>query len=287
MDFGAIPIVSLAQAGLPGVASNIGSAAVGAIPWIEAAIVAGAIMPYSGRKRSRSGGYGRMNTMAGRYYGKVAIGRSLTIRGTHTFKRSLQIPIQYVPTTGFQSGTASLNMAVSFSLSQVKVTTGTAVQFAVPGASDLINLFDKWRIANVTFKIFFQNNSSATSSVATCMPLLNYVWDTTDDTPPAFVDIMQYPTVKQYQFGNGASATGCMRTSGKPLAHLSSGEQLVNGLTGGTKPEKYGTWIDTTAPLVQHNSLKFFVDGFGASLATSEGQFSIYIDITYQCKDAL
>lgn len=287
MDFGAIPIVSLTQAGLPSIASNIGSAAVGAIPWIEASLIAAAIMPFSGRKRSRSGGYGRMNYKAGAYYGKTAVGRSLSIKGTHSFKRTVNVQIPYAPSSGFNIGNASPGMSFAFSLASLKITTGAATIIAIPGAADLIGLFDKWRIAKVTVKIFFQNNSSSVATVATNMPLLNYVWDTSNDTVLALSDLLQYPSVRQYQFGNGAATSGCLMTGGSPRAHLTTGEQLVAGTTVGGRPETTGAWMDTTSAGIQYNALKVFVDGFGGTQTTTEGNFSVYVDIVYQCKDAL
>lgn len=246
-------------------------------------------MSMMNRKRKRvkgSGGYGRMNTVAGRLYGRTNVGRSLTIRGTHTFKRTMQFSVPYVPSTGFQIGTANYGMSLSFSLSTIKVTTGTVTTLPVPGYTDLTSLFDKWRIVGATVKIFFQNNTSLTSSILTCMPLVNYVWDTNDDSLTQFASILQYPFVRQFQFGNGATAAGCLLTSGKPLAHLGTGDDVIGGTTGGTRPEKYGAWCDTTAPGVQHNALKFFLDSFSATQATSEGAFSFYVDMVYQCKDA-
>lgn len=289
MSFESIAIGSLAQAGVPGLSSTLGSAFVTSIPYLEAAATMSAIVGMRKRKRvkpARGGGYGRMNTVAGRLYGRTNVGRSLTIRGTHTFKRTIQTSVPYVPSTGFQSGVASLGLSMAFSLSSLKITTGSVVTQSVPGFTDLTNLFDKWRLVGVTVKVFFQNNSSLTSSILTCMPLLNYVWDTNDDAVPGIGAILQYPTVRQFQFGNGAAASGCLVTSGKPLAHLGTGDDVIGGTTGGTRPEKYGAWCDTSVPQVQHNSLKMYLDSFSATQATSEGAFSFYVDMVYQCKDA-
>lgn len=288
MDFAAIPVGTLAQAVAPGTFATFGSLAVRSIPYLEKLLVASTAMAYSRKRPRTSGGYGRMNYKAGMFYGKTSIGRSLSIKGMHSFKRTVQFTVPYIPTTGFQIGTASQSLSLGFSLSQLLVNTAAATTIAIPGFADLVALFDKWRIAGVRVKIFFQQNSSSVASATTNMPLLNYVVDSSDAAPVVLADILQYPDVRQYQFGNGATNAGCLMVGVKPRAHLSTGDQIVGqALAAGGRVEPASAWMDTSAPLVQYNSLKMVLDGFGATQATTEGSFSFYVDITYQCKDAL
>lgn len=229
-----------------------------------------------------------MNYKAGAFYGKTAIGRSLSIKGMHSFKRTVQFIVPYIPTTGFQIGTASQSLSLAFSLNQLQIMTGSQSAIAIPGFADLVALFDKWRISGVRVKIFFQQSSSSVASVSTNMPLVNYVVDTSDGAAVALADILQYPDVRQYQFGNGATTAGCLSVGVKPRAHLTTGDQIIGqAAAAGGRVEPAAMWMDTTAPAVQYNSLKMVLDGFGATQATSEGSFSFYVDVTYQCKDSL
>lgn len=247
-----------------------------------AAIMAPGMYAMRNRKRARSGGYGKMNTRAGMLFGRVNTSRSLTIRGVHPFRRTVQVPILYQSATGFGYSTLTAdNISFQFNLTSVILNlAGSQFSIAVPGATDLSNLFDKWRIDSVSCKVFYQDTQSATASNATGMPIIVSVWDANDGNPAVLGDLLQYPGVKIYQFGNGASATGAMTTAGKPLA------ASITGLAAaGPSSEKHGTWLNTAVPATQYLGLKMSNDSLGATSATNGGQYSFYFTINYSCKD--
>ena len=213
--------------------------------------------------------------------------RTLRVKGLHSFRRSINLAADYIPTTGFTVGALTgTSMTLTFSLSEVRGYLGaSSFAIAVPGATDFTNLFDAWRIKAVRVSVFFQNTSSTSASVATNMPLIVYVWDKEDKSIDSIATINQFETSKRYQFGNGASRGGALMTMGKP--HASSTGPLTNGGSAGIKVEPASTWLETTQPTVEYQSLKLGVDGFGATQATTEGRFAFYIDVFYELKDVI
>lgn len=218
------------------------------------------------------------------------IPRSLNVKGIHTFRRTAQFPMAYSPANGVAYGTGTGNsVAITFSLADINVKVGSGVGSAgVPNATELTSLFDKWCISKVTVRLFFQDNSSSTGVTATNMPLLNYVWDNSDNTIEVLSDINQHPSVKRFQFGSGTAKNGCLTTTGYPQGHLLTGDAISGGTaTTGSRPEPKGTWFDTTTPSVSHYCLKMVFDPIGATQVSSEGSFSFYVDVTYKCKDVI
>lgn len=220
-----------------------------------------------------------------------SIPKSLYIKGIHQFKRSMVYTAAYIPSTGIAGGTDyGVNVACSLQNCYFSVQTGTTTT-AVPGYSELVSLFDQYRIDKMTCNVFFQDTGSNTGSALTSMPIALYGNDVNDTLAgyyPTQPVMLQFATTKKYQFGNGASKGGCLRTTVVPQAHLSSG--LENGGPGavsstGTRPEKPRTWIDTNSPAVAHFGTNFWFDPAGGTQTTNLGTFTFYVDLYISCKD--
>jgi len=219
------------------------------------------------------------------------IPRGINVKGLHTFKRAINFIVPYSPLNGIVGVAGGLDnrFSLTFGLDQIVLLVGAVRSgYAVPNFTELTALFDKWRIKGVTVSVFFQDNSSSTGVTATNMPLLNYVWDTSDNSLESIAEMNQHPNVKRQQFGSGSTRTGCIRTSGRPLTHLNTGDSISGGLAStGSRPEKYGTWIDTVSPSTSFYALKGVFDPLGATQVVSQGSMSFYIDITYELKDVI
>lgn len=246
-----------------------------------------AIAGYGAYRGARSFGKAALRSLPPRK--KMRIPRMISARGQHKIRRSVTIVIPYSPLNGFTvGGGTGQNLNFGYSLSAISMLCGGATStLAVPNSTQMSTLFDKWRISSVRAQIYFQDNSSTTSVNTTNMPLLNYVWDTSDNAVEALSDMLSHDKCRRYQFGNGAAKGGCLRTSGRPQATLGTGDLLLGGTTTGSHVEPRATWFQTTTPNVLHNCLKIVADPIGATLATSEGSFSFYFDIMYDLKDII
>jgi len=220
---------------------------------------------------------------------KTRVPKPLSLRGVHTFRRAVEIPIDYTPSTGVNitgSGVVSPNMAISFGLQNHTITIGaTAFQLAVPNYTQLTSLFDNWRIKNVVVRLMYSHTAAAeTYQTGLSAPIIRYVWDHTDDTVVPVTEILQMPGFKSYQFANGASTTG-FSTRGVPKALLGTGIELADGTTTGGRPMASSTWLETISPSIALNGLKIcFVNNLGTTTVT-QGRFSLMIDTTYELKD--
>jgi len=246
--------------------------------------LAPAIGAYGAYRGARSIGKNRTSRRVKR------IPRSLTVKGLHQFKRSVNFNMGYSPLNGVTgpAGGTSNSLSMNFSLQTVSILVG-AVRSAqvIPNFAELTALFDKWRLKSVTVSVFFQDNSSSTGVTATNIPLVNYIWDSSDNTIETLDQMSQHPNVKRYQFGNGAARNGCLKTRGVPLAHITGAGINGGTVVTGTRPEKAGTWFDTATPDVAHNCLKMTFDPIGGTQVANEGSFSYYVDLMYELKDVI
>jgi len=218
---------------------------------------------------------------------RMRISRPLRVGGVHSFRRTTMLPIAYLPATGFSfAGLSGSALSFTFTLADCRCYLGASSSAVpVPSSTEFSTLFDSWRIRGVKVSAFFQNNTSSTQQITTCMPLLSYVWDKDDHTVASLGDINQFQNVKRFQFGNGAAKSGCLVSYGKPQA-TSTGVFTAGGATSGQKVEPHSTWMETSAAGIasEYNSMKVVADLFGATQASSEGIISFYFDVTYEMK---
>lgn len=244
-----------------------------------------AIAGYGAYRGARAFGKSALRSLPPRR--RVRVSRPLRVKGVHTFRRTVLRNLSYIPLSGLNDTVNTGQSATfAFSLQDVRsyINAGSGAT-AVPNSSEFTNLFDCWRIKSVKCSVYFQDNTSTTSVNTTNMPLMNYVWDPEDRAVEAITDLLQHPGVKRYQFGNGAAKGGCLVTYGKPAAEMSG--VVTTSTTTATRQNARSTWYQTTSPSVEYNSLKIVMDPIGATLATSEGVFSFYFDITYELKGVI
>lgn len=260
-------------------------------------LAASLVAPAAMSTLARTVGYGkRKRSWAQWASGKrrpTSVPRSLYIKGVHKFKRTVAFPLAYIPSTGI-GGSSDFGVGLSCSMTNVYWSTlSGSAGVPIPGASDLQNLFDTYRIDKMVVKVFFQDTGSNTGSGSTGMPVISYVNDNT--TPPqnyyaTASQILQFQGVRQYQHGNGATKGGCLQTSvvprAKQLTGMQAGPPGTNN-SAGSASDKAFTWYETRnqGEANTHFGTLFYFDPAGATQTTKLGTFSFYVDVYFTCKD--
>jgi hypothetical protein len=171
-------------------------------------------------------------------------------------------------------------MEIDFTLANTQFYLGGALQANAsnPGSSELIALFDEYRIDSVEVSLMLGCNSIQGGTAATAqLPILNIAFDPNDTSVTSLSSILQYQNLQIVQLGSNITQNGyVMKIRPTPLT-------TVGGVLSGT-PSTRAPFISTDQPGVQHFGLKIFYDPAGSTLATVFGTLSIYVKYNLECK---
>ena len=214
---------------------------------------------------------------------------SLYIKGVHKFKRTTTFNLTYTPSTGL-SGSGN-GIALSFSLNNIyySINAGGLGTQACPDASQLSALFDQFRIDKVIVKVFFTDNSSSTASSTTCLPIVTICNDYQNTKDSSQASILANTTAYTKQIGQpNAGGTGGIFHKCVPRCHLASSESTGFGAgTGGSRPEKPWTWVDTAQGNTDHFGVKMYFDAASSGSATQEASVAFYVDTYFSFRDCV
>lgn len=146
----------------------------------------------------------------------------------------------------------------------------------VVGNSDFINLFDRYRITGVKYRIMYQCNMAAVQTTAV-LPIMHYVRDEDDSTAPTDLsDINQKELCKVKILG----ATTMVSYYIKPKV----ASDVYQGVASTGYAVKSAPYINSSFPTVQHYGIKVWLNQIYAVAANNT---AITIEPVYylSCRD--
>jgi len=143
-------------------------------------------------------------------------------------------------------------------------------------STELSNLFDQYRMTNVTLRIDWDYNSYPVASGNAVAPLIYYVADYDDSGSALIPALLQYPGLHTHSFLEDGYKPLIVQIKPKPLRDVAS-----TGLLTAYGPMTVAPWIRTADMTTPHYGLKFCANQFGLAGTALIGQITItcYIDM--------
>jgi len=210
------------------------------------------------------------------------MGRSMTkvpppVNSTFKIRRSWTQDIGYYGTNGwFNQGVPDFQ--INFGGSQSNINIGGVGVYgpSTPNSAELSNMFDQYRISQVTIRIDWVYNSYPVSSGNAVAPLIYYVADYDDSGSAVLSSLLQYPGVRTHSFLQNGYTPLVFQVKPKPLRDIAS-----TGLLTSYGPMTTAPWIRTAELATPHYGMKFCASQFGLGGSALIGNISItcYIDM--------
>jgi hypothetical protein len=213
----------------------------------------------------------------------------LTIRGkfrptrdvVHRYERTSVAQFALSPTLGWGLGGA-FDLEIDFSLNTTQYYVGgsSAGNIANPGASELVALYDQYRIDMVEVSFMYGANAVAPGPASTPnLPILNIVFDPSDNSVITLTSILQYQNLQTVMLGNSRTQDGYV-LSCRPVP------DLYAGASAGALVPTSAQWIAVDLPIVPHHGLKIVYDPAAVTSSASIGNVSIYVKYHYSMKSS-
>jgi len=170
-----------------------------------------------------------------------------------------------VPSTGLNAS-GSYDAEINFSLQQTLVNFGGTLFSTVtnPGYTEILNLFQEYRIDEVEISFMYSNNTSQINNVSN-LPNFLIAADYTDSAAITAPAIMQFENLRVVQLGNYRGDSGpTFKLKPKYLDGA-----LVVGQNAG--------WLSVLQPTAVHYGLKFVYDPVSNASNVSVGNLSLYV----------
>lgn len=171
------------------------------------------------------------------------------------------------PNSGINGG-FFYDMELSFSLQQtlVYINGNLVTTVANPGFSEIVNLFQEYRIDEVEVMFLYNNNTSQVSNT-TNLPILQVAVDYTGTASINQAAILQFENLRVIQMGN-------YRGEGGPSFRFKP-RPFINGATSFFgAPDQ---WISVLVPTIPYNSLKMVYDPVSTASTISVGNIELYV----------
>jgi len=200
----------------------------------------------------------------------------LYIKGVHTFTRKVTSgSLPWNSSTGIAftgTGGTSKDFTVKVSLNNFTLQTGAgAMVIPIPGATDLSNLFDLYKIKSATLTLYFSTNSIGISATQYVLPIIHTSIDDTDgNAPGSETNLLQDADSRTFQFGNN----GVFGRSWRPKASH----------TGTPSTDYCQTTAGNPGSDTQWHSLKCVLPDINTQAAVA-GYFTMYLAVVYEMKD--
>jgi len=231
-----------------------------------------------GRRRVNGGGEGGAS-MNLNPYARIA---SKLIRTSMACAANLS----YNSTTGFNTAGQSLVFAFTQATVQQSIGGGGFGTFgSFTNASDYSNIYDQYRILDITVLIYFSNNNSSINTPATAFPMLYTAIDYDDAGALTSVsEALSYAKSTIIQPGNESGKPGGASkiVIRRPAVQVSALLTNFVGTTAAARIE-HSPWLDSDTVNVEHNGLKIYADPVG-SFAGSEGYFTFVFQCLHEYK---
>jgi len=194
-------------------------------------------------------------------------------------RRSWTQDISYFGTAGWFN-TGALDFQINFGASSSSINLGGVGVYGptTPNSAELSNLFDQFKITNVTLRIDWDYNSYPVSSGTAVAPLIYYAADYDDSGSSPVSTLLQYPGVQTHSFLENGYRPLIVMVKPKPLRDIAN-----TGVLTSYGPMTAAPWIRTSEMTTPHYGLKFCAAQFGVGGNTYIGNIAItaYIDMEF------
>lgn len=145
-----------------------------------------------------------------------------------------------------------------------------AYQPVLPNSTELINLYDQYRIKKVHLEFIFSGNNATVNAPTTCLPVLHIVNDYNSLGSANLADYQQYPDMKTLQLGVGKR----IRHSFVPRVRA---DVMTDGGILSSSALNTTGWLDTSSSTIQHLGCKFYVNPMGLTSNTDIGTMMVLV----------
>jgi len=195
-------------------------------------------------------------------------------------RRTWVQPIDYNPVNGWaNTGYQTVQMNFTASASDVRIGGVSVYTPSLPNTSEFTNLFDQWKIKQVTTRFDWSINTAQPSSdVSYASPLIFLVLDHDDSLDASVNDLLQYPGMVTHSFLTGGYKPLIVTHTPRPLRDVAG-----SGISTSYSPASSNPFISTTNLLTPHYGIKFAARSMGASVNAVIGQLLItcFIDMEF------
>lgn len=203
--------------------------------------------------------------------------RNVFMKGnnTTTIRRTLMQSAAINLSTGWTGGVSSgydICIAPTLINTSFIVAGTTAFQPVVPNVSELVNLFDEYRLKRMHYTFFFSSNSAATNTPANCLPILHIANDYDSAAAFSLSDILQYPEMYTYQLGKEK------RISWSMTPRVKSDVLTQGGLLSSSALLSTG-WLATSSGSIEYLGTRVYINTQGRTTNVDVG--SLTIQVTY------
>jgi hypothetical protein len=211
--------------------------------------------------------------------------RAPTISTVYRIKRSSSVLLGVNSFAGFTNTTGStvygLGLGIAFSLGNTYFygSTGSNFTSALPNVSELVALFDRFKIERVKVKIVPSFNvlgaqvTAVGTVIGAALPIVQEAVDYDDaNAPTSSGDLLQRTDTTIVRFDSTRTRTV------KPKASLSA--SLGAGSTGVAVQSVGQNWIDTTAAGQDtiHYGLKYWSESMASTPGYQSGYLMVYVE---------
>jgi hypothetical protein len=233
-------------------------------------------MNNNNRKSRSRRGKGSADTMTAESHVLKSVPRP--VRTNYTFRRTWNQIIPYTMSAGWNAAAYDLEFNFALSVSNINIGGVGTYSPSTPSYSEIVNLFDNYRIECVTLRIdwdFDSYNPAVNATVAA--PIIYHIADYNDSVAVALSDVLQYPDVKVHSFMTNGYSPLIIQMKPRPLTDIAS-----TGVLTGYGPALRAPWLSTSYATVPHYGIKLITGNFGLAAAGVTGSASCTCFIDFQ-----
>lgn len=174
-------------------------------------------------------------------------------------------------------GGRDITIAPTLATCDFIVSGVTLYSTALPNISELVNLYDQYRIKKVHVEVFYSNNSSTLHNPTLGLPLIHVANDYNSVGAYNLADIAQYPDMKTYQLGNNKR----IKWSFVPRVRA---DVLTNSGVLSSSALNTTGWIDTSSSTVQHLGTRVYMNFQNLNTNVSIGTMTFVVSYDIECR---
>lgn len=166
-----------------------------------------------------------------------------------------------------------MDLEVLVTLGQIQVFIGGGLFQNVPvsGYTDVVNMFQQYRIDMIEMQMLYSNNVSQINNTL-ALPIVGIVADFEDFSGAATTKtaLLQYEDLRVIQLGNTRTPDQVV-FRWKPMAVTTSNSGVIQ--------PRSGEWFSSLTTATQMSGVKMFYDPVGTTGTTSVGALSLYFRV--------
>jgi len=179
----------------------------------------------------------------------------------------------YVPAGGIDSS-GSYTWQYSFAPTATQIRLGGVAMYQdnLPNWSEFTNLFDQYRIRQVTVRVDYSANTMTNSGVAYTAPIIYAAVDYDDESDATANALFQYPGCITHSFIENGYKPLIINFKPRPLRDVAG-----IGVLTGYSPMARAPFIRVADNAIPHYGLKMALNLQGASANVAVGYFNIQV----------